>query len=206
MKRNGYFTPSRFASVFLSVVTAGAIVAAAHAAEPAKLPAAVRLDDEDNWQVPVTVGKDGWLLYHNERFGFVLPVPPGLRPLRPPVNGDGQAFVSADGKVQLTASGSFNVDHMGDVAQRWKDALAEPERTITYKRKTDTWCVISGVRKDGTGFYERYTADKNHCASWSMTYPQAEEKKYAAWIERVANGYQARLGMGLDTLQDEGSR
>jgi len=153
--------------------------------------------------VPVTVDKDGWLLYHNERFGFVVPVPPDMRPLHPPVNGDGQAFVSADGKVQLSASGSFNVDHLGDVALRWKDALAESERTITYKRKTDTWYVISGVQKDGNGFYERYTADKNHCASWSMTYPQADEKKYAAWIERIAKGYEPRLGKGQDTLQEE---
>ena len=111
------------------VIAAGWFAAAAHAADPAPR------EDEDSWQVAVTVGKDGWLLYHNPRFGCVLPVPPGMRPLRPPDNGDGQAFVSADGKVKLSASGGFNIDNTGDVAVCWNNALAEPERTITYKRK-----------------------------------------------------------------------
>lgn len=192
--------------LYTLVVTVGLFAAAARAAEPATAPAAAQHDDDETWQVPVTVGKDGWLLYHNARFGFVVPVPPGMRPLRPPDNGDGQVFVSADGKVQLTASGGFNVDHFGDVEARWQDALADPGRTLTYKRKTAAWFVISGVTKDGTGFYERYTADHNSCASWSMTYPQAEEKKYAAWIERIAKGYAARLGKGQDTLPEDGKR
>lgn len=160
-----------------------------------KAPAAAT---EENWQVPVTLGKDGWMLYENPRFGFVLPVPPGMKALRPPDNGGGQAFAAADGKVTLTGYGSHNVDNMGDVEANWKEELAAKGRTITYKKKADGWYVISGTTAEGSGFYTRYSADKKHSAGWSITYPQADEKRYAAWVERIAKGYEARLGKGQD--------
>jgi hypothetical protein len=155
---------------------------------------------EEKWQVPLTPGKDGWMVYKNVRFGSVLPVPPGMVAQRPPDNGGGQSFTTADGKVTLLVFGSFNVDGNGDLDARWKDALAEPDRTITYKRKAEGWYVISGVNKDGTGFYERYDANSKYCAGWEMTYPQELEKKYAPWIERIAKGYEPRLGKGEDTV------
>lgn len=155
-------------------------------------------DKEENWQVPVTLGKDGWMLYHNERFGGILPVPPGMTPTRPPDNGDGQRFVSTDGKVTLLMYGAFNVEGNGDLEPRWRESLAEPGRTITYKVRKAGWYVISGVMQDGTGFYERYTADARHAAGWSITYPQSDEKKYAPWIERIAKGHVPNLGKGYD--------
>lgn len=160
-------------------------------------------EETEAWQVPVTLGQDGWMLYENPRFGSLIPVPPGMVALRPPDNGDGQAFQSPDGQVRLIVYGSFNVDHFGDVETRWKADLAEPGRTLTYKRKTETWYVLSGVIEDGSGtaFYERYTANAQYCSGWKITYPQAQEKKYSAWVERIAKGYQPRLGQGEDTLE-----
>ena len=162
------------------------------------LPSGAADDQEEAWQVPVSVGKDGWLLYANARFGFVIPVPPGMKALRPPDNGGGQAFESADGKVKLTSFGSHNVDHMGDVEAAWKQELAAENRKITYRKKSDGWYVVSGTGSDGTGFYTRYDANATHSAGWTITYPQAEEKRYTAWIERIAKGFQARLGKGAD--------
>jgi hypothetical protein len=146
-------------------------------------------------------GKDGWSTYENPRFGFLLPVPPGLKPDRPPTNGDGRRFFSADEKVDLIGWGSFNVDGLGDVEERWKSELAQKGRKITYQRKTEKWFVVSGVSNGGTGFYTRYEADQNHCAGWTLTYPQAEEKKYSAWVEMIAKGWQARLGKGEDRIE-----
>lgn len=163
---------------------------------PASLPA----QNEEKEKAPLATGKDEWTTYRNPRFGMVLPVPPGMIAQRPPDNGGGQAFRSADGKAELIVWGSFNVDHLGDITARWKTALLEPGRTITYKRQTEKWFVISGTRKDGTAFYERYDADKNHCAGWLITYPQAEEKTYSALIDRIAKGYKANLGKGEDHI------
>lgn len=145
---------------------------------------------------------DGWTSYSNPRFGMTLPVPPGMIAQRPPDNGGGQVFRSADGKAEFLVWGSFNIDGIGDVAERWKTALIEPGRTITYKRKADRWFVISGLRKDGTAFYERYDADKKYCAGWLITYPAGEEKQYSALIERIAKGYKPNLGKGEDTIGD----
>jgi len=173
-----------------------------HAAPPAaggQPPVAA----DESWQVPVTLGQDGWMVYENPRFGFILPVPPGMKALRPPENGDGQAFATLDHKVKLTGWGCFNVEDLGNVESRWKAALEEPDRTITYKRKTATWFVVSGVTKDGAGFYEKYTANKHYGSGWTMTYPQADEKKLAPWIERIAAGYQPRFGKGHDVLRED---
>lgn len=141
------------------------------------------------------------MFYRNARFGFVLPVPPGMKALRPPDNGGGQAFETLNGKVKLVSWASFNVDGLGDVQRRWEEELAGSERTINYKRKTASWYVVSGVLEDGTGFYTRYTADKSHACGWSITYPQNEEKKYAAWVERIAKEHEARLGQGVDRVE-----
>jgi hypothetical protein len=154
-----------------------------------------------NWSVPVELGADGWLVYRNPRFGFLLPVPPGMKSLRPPDNGGGQVFATLDGTVKLVSWASFNVDGLGDVERRWASELAEGKKTITYKRKTASWYVVSGVLEDGTGFYTRYTADKAYGCGWSITYPQKEEKKYETWIERIAKGHEPRLGEGADIIE-----
>ena len=156
--------------------------------------------DDDDWQIPVTLGKDGWMLYENGRFGMLIPVPPGMKAMRPPDNGGGQRFETADGRVALTCWGSFNVDGSGDPDARWKAALAEPGRTITYKVRKADWYVVSGVTDEGVGFYERYQANDKYCAGWVITHPQADEAKYRPWIERIARGFEARLGKGADTI------
>jgi len=160
-----------------------------------------RAEEEEAWQVPVVLLKDGWMFYRNVRFGCGLPIPPGMKALRPPDNGDGQVFASLDDKVQIRVSGHFNVDRMADVEKSWESQLAEKERTITYKRKADGWYVVSGVNKDGTGFYRKYVANEKYWATWTITYPQAEEKRYAPWIERMAKEFDPALGKGGDTLE-----
>lgn len=144
---------------------------------------------------------EGWRIYRNPRFGFVLPVPPGMQDERPPENGGGQSFVSRDGRVRLVAWGSFNVDGFDDVETRWRQELATEGRTVTYKRKTAGWFVVSGIEADGSHFYLRHEADAKHSAGWLMTYPAADEARASAWIERIAKGYEARLGQGADRIE-----
>lgn len=149
----------------------------------------------------LSMAQDGWTRYENPRFGFVIPVPPGLEAERPPNNGDGQAWSSPDGKIQLAAWGSFNVDHMSDVEALWEEELAVEGRTVTYKRKTAGWFVVSGVEADGSHFYLRHTADAKYAAGWRITYPASEDAKVSAWIERIAKDYEARLGQGVDRIE-----
>jgi hypothetical protein len=156
---------------------------------------------EEEVQVPVTLGADGWMIYKNARFGAVIPVPPGMRALIPPYNGDGQAFASLDNKVQFHVYSAFFVEGTDDIDARYKTDLDLPGRKVTYKRKTKDWYVVSGVSEDGSAFYERFTANKKYVSGWGINYPHAEEKKYAPWIERIAKGYEPRFGQGEDTVE-----
>lgn len=146
------------------------------------------------------LGQDAWKRYENPRFGFVIPVPRDLRPERPPDNGGGQAWSSRDGRIRLVAWGSFNVDGFDNVEARWKEELAFEGRTVTYQRKTADWFVVSGIEADGSHFYLRHNADAKYAAGWRITYPAAEDKRVSAWIERIAKGYEARLGQGGDRI------
>lgn len=153
------------------------------------------------WLSAETKAEDGWGLYENPRFGFVIPVPPGMSATPPPTNGDGRGFVSGDGQIHLSAWGSFNVDGFSDVKKRWKEELAVEGRTVTYKRKTSEWFVVSGIEADGTHFYYRHTANAKYAAGWMIRYPANEEARLSAWVERIAAGYEARLGEGSDTIE-----
>ena len=157
-------------------------------------------EKDDTPMVSVEVGDDGWLHYQNSRFGFSISVPPGMTALRPPENGSGQEFRSLDGKVKVLVYGHFNLDGFGSVEESRKRELIEGERTITYKRKKANWYVVSGVYDNGTGFYQRYDANENHYAGRLITYPQAEEKKYSPWIERMAKSFKPNFGKGLDSI------
>lgn len=157
--------------------------------------------DEEERPVIVVLGRDGWMTYTNGRFGCSIAVPPGMGATRPPDNGGGQEFATPDGKVRLLVGGYFNIDETDLVSEEYEQALAKKNRTITYKRKTADWYVVSGVTADGTGFYEKLTANKKYASGWSMTYPQSQEKLYAPWIERIAKEYRANLGKGHDTVE-----
>lgn len=145
-----------------------------------------------------------WSAYHNPRFGFDLPVPPGLKAQRDPDNGGGRTYVSADGAFSLSAWGAFNVDEaITGLDAQWKEELAREGRTVTYKKKGDVWFVVSGETKDGREFYEKRFVKGDHCAGFSITYPKARLAEFQAWVERVEKEFKANLGQGIDRIEKE---
>ena len=146
-------------------------------------------------RVPVLLQGDGWMTYRNPRFGFHLPVPPGLGSNTPPTNGDGQSFTSTDGLITLTGSGWRNEDGYR-LEESWMRETGVAGRTITYQRKEKDWYVISGVDSKGIAFYSRFVADERYVAEWEITYPISQEKMVIPWIERISRDYDPRLGSG----------
>jgi hypothetical protein len=136
---------------------------------------------------PVGESADG-LMYKNERFGFSLRIPAALQAAQAPDNGDGMAFVSADGLTRLTASGS------NQERKPLSDLLAEavaavPGRT-TYKRIGTNWFVISwqddhsrqiGYRKEFVG-----QANINEV---EITYPIAQRTKYDSALSGMIRSF-----------------
>lgn len=150
---------------------------------------------DEVWQVPVLLQSDGWMIYRNPRFGFLLPVPPGPGSDTPPTNGDGQSFTSTDGLITLTGSGWRNEDGYR-LKESWMHEWGVEGRKITYQRKEKDWYVISGVDSNGRAFYSRFVADQHYVAEWEITYPISQEKKVIPWIDRISRDYDPRLGSG----------
>lgn len=131
-----------------------------------------------------------WKEYVNGRFGFKIPYPASLVPQREPDNGGGRRFVSKDGKVELVAHAHYIGLNEGDsFDDRWNEALKEYGKSVTYKRKTATWFVISGVLPDGTEYYEKLHVQKHNYAAFKLTYPHAATAVYSPWVEKIAKEF-----------------
>jgi hypothetical protein len=131
-----------------------------------------------------------WRKYENARFGFVLTYPASLVPSREPDNGDGREFHSRDHEFSVAAMAHFFVPDSGDSLEaRWKEELETPNVTITYKKKGDSWYVVSGTTKDGTEYYHKLITQGPNWAAFHITYPQARHQKYAPWVERIEKDF-----------------
>ncbi|CAN5534569.1 hypothetical protein BH20VER3_BH20VER3_07700 [soil metagenome] len=131
-----------------------------------------------------------WKKYANARFGFLLTYPATLVAEEESMNGDGRAFHSPDGEFQLTAMAHFFVPDSGDSFEgRWQEELKMPDVTITYKKKTPNWYVVSGVTKGETEFYHKLMRKGANWAAFHITYPHAKNKIYDPWVARIAQKF-----------------
>ena len=132
-----------------------------------------------------------WKEYVNERFGFSLPYPATLIASRAPQNGAGREFHTTNKEFSILGQGGFlrTGDGVDSLDKRWQDELDSLGDTITYKKKTDTWYVISGVTKDGTEYYHKLYTKGGNWAAFNITYPHAENKQYDPWVERIEKSF-----------------
>ena len=123
--------------------------------------------------------------YVNARFGARADVPANWRADRPPENGDGQRFISPDGKASITVSGIFHVE---DTIKEAIDSRARPDGVaVTYVKRDSRGVVASGLKGDQI----IYTRSILTCRDtiWNtvwIEYPSAEKQKYDALVSRVA--------------------
>jgi hypothetical protein len=137
-------------------------------------------------------------VYCNARYGYCVAYPrTHLLPQGESDNGDGQVFLSRDGKAKLTVWGEHLVVS-GDslaarYAQRSRSRAASkgiPARTVTYRLSRPDWFVVSG--KQGTTiFYEKviYKAGRSVLASFTLTYPQETAGTYDPVAAKVAASF-----------------
>jgi hypothetical protein len=138
------------------------------------------------WRIVAGQG-EVWKVYINPRFGFRIEYPASLKADRPPDNGDGQAFHSADGKVRLVASGGFLVAFTFEGL--WQQDLERYGNSVTYQKKGETSYVVSGVLPNGVEFYRHLAVQGQNFADFEITYPHGEHAKYDRWVERIARSY-----------------
>jgi hypothetical protein len=162
--------------------------------------------------VLVTVRAHGedtpWKEYVNRRFGFSLRYPATLTASPAPENGAGREFHTADKEFSILAEGHFlRVDEGDSLNKSWQDELDSLGDTITYKKKTNTWFVVSGVTKNGTEYYHKFynkldsKGKGGNWAGFSITYPHAKNKQYDPWVERIEKSFVPFLKGNFDRIQ-----
>lgn len=131
-----------------------------------------------------------WKQYANARFGFVLTYPAELVAGKESMNGDGREFHTRNGEFSLAAMAHFFVPESGDsLESRWKEELNTSNVTITYKKKTPHWYVVSGLTKNGTEYYHKLYRKGSNWAAFHITYPHARNRKYDPWVEQIAKRF-----------------
>jgi hypothetical protein len=133
-----------------------------------------------------------WKKYENGRFGFVLTYPASLIGSREADNGDGREFHTRDKEFSVAAFAHFFVPDSDDSFEaRWQEELDTPDVTITYKKRADSWYVVSGLTKSGTEYYHKLMTKGKNWAAFHVTYPHAKHEKYDPWVERIAKEFVA---------------
>ena len=98
--------------------------------------------------------------YHNARFAYSITYPADIFvPQGEADNGDGQRFLSKDGRAEVAVYAGYAVNDSQDTLQkRFREAAGraaeQPSRVVTYKLIKDDWFVVSG-RNGGRIFYQK---------------------------------------------------
>lgn len=133
-----------------------------------------------------------WMRYENARFGTIADVPLyGFSPLPPPSNGDGQRWLSMDGKSEIGVYGSY-VSSIGtwDEYKAFRlNALESDGADVTYSAEGPDWFVYSGVA-DHEIFYIKVLISTdcgveiaNHLYA---TYPEDQKAAFDPIITRMS--------------------
>ena len=150
----------------------------------------------------LTAAELKWRKYTNGRFGYVLNYPATLIARPESQNGSGRELHTPDKAFSLAVSAHFFAPDVGDTFDaRWNEELSSLGDTITYKKKTDTWYVVSGVAKDGTEYYHKTMRDGGNWAALQITYPHAQNAKYDKWVEQIAKRFVPFLEGDYDRIE-----
>ena len=136
---------------------------------------------------------DTYKKYCNARFDFCIEYPASFIAQPPAENGDGQIFLSKDGRTEVRAFGSLATEDVGMLEQEF--TMASSKTTLTYKRITKDWFVFSGVNQQGKIVYRKTVKKKidymgqpgtETFQTIMITYPSSENKVYAAYCGKIA--------------------
>jgi hypothetical protein len=137
-----------------------------------------------------------WKTYHNDRFGTTIEYPDRFRSGRPPDNGDGLAFTSADGAA-FSVFGGLNVLEY-DLAALKDAAMSDREagEAIDYQAQGSNWFVVSGTRGDKI-FYERHLISHRGGITngFVMSYPASLKRAYDPIVTRMSKSFRAGRGL-----------
>jgi hypothetical protein len=133
-----------------------------------------------------------WTEHRNDRFGLQLVYPADVfEPQHKTDRGDGELFLSADGKAKLVIGALENTqNHSPASYQKFLARQSYPDFDLDYLPVGNTWSVLSGQR-DGKMFYDKviFTCNWRRIGRFALVYPVAERSFYDPIVERIEDSF-----------------
>lgn len=135
------------------------------------------------------VRPDSYQTYHNGRFDYSISYPADLlAPQGEADNGDGQRFLSKDGRAELIVYGAHNVTRQSLRALYEEQARDGENRKVTYKLLRKDWFVVSGSTGDRV-FYQKTLARGGVRKTFRIEYDKSQAHIFDEVTKRVAGSF-----------------
>ena len=142
--------------------------------------------------VTPTLAQEEYETYYNSRFNYSISYPAQLfKPQGESANGDGQRFLSPDGRSELLVYGSNNALN-DSLRQVYNEELSRnskhPHRTVSYRVIKADWFVVSGT--DGDRVFYRKTFLKNGVfKTFSIEYDKNQKDKLDSVTAKISASF-----------------
>lgn len=142
-------------------------------------------------QPPRTQAQTGYVTYYNARFSYSIAYPARvLIPQGEPANGDGQKFLSKDGRAEMLVYGSNNAlnQTLRDAYQEELSSAAHPQRRVTYQVIKADWFVVSGT-ENGRVFYQKTFLRDDAFKTFRIEYDESQKGTFDAITTTIARSF-----------------
>ena len=137
------------------------------------------------------LGQADWWTYANARYGYTAELP--ATGFTVTETDKGLTLLEEDGRGQIDLYGASNAELLGPAQYERVLAGAERIREITYRRRGQSWLVVSGYyqpdeqRGDDLIFYAKFmfSPDRANIAAFEASYPAESRRKFDAIVERL---------------------
>ncbi len=127
--------------------------------------------------------------YCNARFNFCIEYPNTFKGQGESDNGDGQEFISPDGKAYLLVFRDgrevmYESDSECKNQSFLTDVTSDETKKVTYKKMGDRFYVVSGYQGSSI-FYQKTIFTNEGMVTAIFTYPTSQKVKYDSYCVKV---------------------
>ena len=131
----------------------------------------------------------GYQTYYNSRFEYSISYPSTLLiPQGEAANGDGQKFLTRDGKVEMLVYGSNNALEKTLRGVFQARTARHESRTITYQVFKGDWFVVSGTENNKV-FYEKTMQHNGVFKTFRIEYDKAVKDTWDPITAKIAHSF-----------------
>ncbi|KMY48740.1 hypothetical protein [Peribacillus loiseleuriae] len=126
--------------------------------------------------------------YENDRFGFSMQYPEGLKMDTPPTNGDGASFYNAEFEVTAYGGHTNTVNEGESIETYYQEEINSIPGQIAYQKFTDDWYVVS-YEENGQIFYNQFFFGQEIFNKFSISYPANRQDQYGPVTTYIAKTF-----------------